>query len=155
MNELRRNILKGAAASGTVAVAVAAGLLRPGNALAAWDEAAFLSHDAGVAMKAAGADGAANSTDITVKAPDIAENGAVVPVEITSNIPDTTDIAIISDKNTYPLVAGFTLSNGAEAYVSTRIKMGATAPVRAIITAGGKKYAAAKEVKVTIGGCGG
>jgi sulfur-oxidizing protein SoxY len=155
MNELRRNILKGAAASSTVAIAAAAGLLRPGNALADWDEAAFLDHDVAVGMKAAGADGATNSADIIVKAPDIAENGAVVPVEITSNIPDTTEIAIISDKNTYPLVAGFILSNGAEGYVSTRIKMGATAPVRAIVTAGGKKYAASKEVKVTIGGCGG
>jgi sulfur-oxidizing protein SoxY len=155
MNELRRNILKGAAASGTVAVAVAAGLLKPSAALAAWNEAGFMSKDLAAAMKAVGGDGAANSGDISIKAPDIAENGAVVPVEITSTIAGTSAIAIISEKNNFPLIADFNLSNGAEGYISTRIKMGATSLVRAVVTAGGKKFTAAKEVKVTIGGCGG
>jgi sulfur-oxidizing protein SoxY len=90
-----------------------------------------------------------------VKAPDIAENGAVVPVEITSNIAGTESIIIIGEKNTLPMIAQFDLSNGAQGFVSTRIKMGTTANVRAVVKAGGKMYTAAKEVKVTIGGCGG
>jgi len=97
----------------------------------------------------------ADSKDITIKAPDIAENGAVVPVEVTSGIPGTTAIAILAEKNATPLVADFGLMSGAEAYISTRIKMGQTSLVRAVVMAGGKAYTAAKEVKVTIGGCGG
>lgn len=102
-----------------------------------------------------GGSGAAASGDIQVKAPDIAENGAVVPVEITSNIPGTSGIAILAEKNGFPLIADFKLMNGAEGYVSTRVKMGATSNVMAMVTAGGKTYKAHKEVKVTIGGCGG
>jgi len=90
-----------------------------------------------------------------IKAPDIAENGAVVPVEVTSKIPDTTDIAILSEQNINPLVADFKLSNGALGYVSTRIKMAKTSNVVVVVKAGGKAYIASKEVKVTIGGCGG
>ena len=90
-----------------------------------------------------------------MKAPDSAENGAVVPVEITSNIAGTESITIIGEKNTQPLIAQFGLMNGAQGYISTRIKMGATSNVRALVKAGGKMYTAAKEVKVTIGGCGG
>jgi sulfur-oxidizing protein SoxY len=155
MNQLRRSILKGAAASSTVAVAVAAGLLKPGQALAAWNKAAFEAKNMADAMKAANISSPADSKDIVIKAPDIAENGAVVPVEITSNIAGTTAMALIAEKNTFPLLADFNLANGAEGYVSTRIKMGQTALVRAVVTAGGKQYTAAKEVKVTIGGCGG
>ena len=102
-----------------------------------------------------GASAPTESKDINIKEPDIAENGAVVPVEITSKIAGTTSIAIMGEKNANPLVATFKIENGAEAFVSTRIKMGQTAMVRAIVTAGGKTYTASKEVKVTIGGCGG
>ncbi|OYZ26347.1 MAG: thiosulfate oxidation carrier protein SoxY, partial [Hydrogenophilales bacterium 16-64-40] len=88
-------------------------------------------------------------------APDIAENGAVVPVEVTSGIAGTTSIAILAEKNASPLVGNFNLSGGAQGFISTRIKMGQTSLVRAVVNAGGKSYTAAKEVKVTIGGCGG
>ena len=107
------------------------------------------------ALKAIGATGAADSHDILIKAPDIAENGSVVPVEVTSGIAGTTSIAIIAEKNAFPLVGTFDLTGGSEGFISTRIKMGQTALVRAVVTAGGKSYTAAKEVKVTIGGCGG
>jgi sulfur-oxidizing protein SoxY len=106
-------------------------------------------------MSAMGAGSPADSKDITVKAPDIAENGAVVPVEVTSAIAGTTSIAIIAEKNVTPLVAQFDMLGGTEGYISTRIKMGSTALIRAVVMAGGKSYTAAKEVKVTIGGCGG
>ncbi|MDP1863899.1 MAG: thiosulfate oxidation carrier protein SoxY [Thiobacillus sp.] len=155
MNALRRNVLKSAAGAGTVAVAVAAGLLKPTMALAGAPRTAFEAKSVGDALKGMGATAAADSKDITIKAPDIAENGAVVPVEVTSSIAGTTAIAIISEKNATPLVADFDLSNGAQGFISTRIKMGQTSLVRAVVTAGGKTYTAAKEVKVTIGGCGG
>lgn len=155
MNALRRNVLKGAAGAGTVAVAVAAGLLKPTQALAGAPRSAFEAKNVGDALKNMGATAPVDSKDITIKAPDIAENGAVVPVEVTSSIPGTSAIAILAEKNATPLVADFSLMGGAEGYISTRIKMGQTSLVRAVVTAGGKTYTAAKEVKVTIGGCGG
>jgi sulfur-oxidizing protein SoxY len=155
MNALRRNVLKSAAGAGTVAVAVAAGLLKPTLAMAVAPRSAFEAKNVGDAMSAMGGGSPADSKDITVKAPDIAENGAVVPIEVTSNIAGTTAIAIIAEKNVTPLVAQFDLMGGTEGFISTRIKMGATALVRAVVTAGGKNFTAAKEVKVTIGGCGG
>ncbi|BBP05553.1 thiosulfate oxidation carrier protein SoxY [Sulfuriferula plumbiphila] len=155
MNALRRNILKSAGATGIVAMAAAAGLLKSGNVLAAWNSSAFAAKTVPEAIKDLGLSTPADSKAISIKAPDIAENGAVVPVEVTSSIAGTTGIAIFAEKNATPLITDFKLSNGAEGFISTRIKMGQTAMVRAVVTAGGKTYTAAKEVKVTIGGCGG
>jgi len=155
MNSQRRNVLKGAGAAGAVTVAMAAGLLKPGTVYAAWNKAAFEAKDVNAVLSGVGGAGATASGDITVKAPDIAENGAVVPVEVTSSIAGTSGIAIIAEKNGFPLIADFKFMNGAEGYVSTRIKMGTTSNVVAVVTAGGKSYKAHKEVKVTIGGCGG
>lgn len=156
MNELRRALLKGGTAAGTVAVALAAGLIRPSEVLAAeWNKEAFGAKTLADALKEIGAASPTESKDILIKALDIAENAAVVPVEVTSKIADTQSIAIIAEKNPFPLVARFDFSNGAEGYVHVRIKMGQSSHVRAIVHAGGKYYTAAKEVKVTIGGCGG
>jgi len=156
MNTKRRTFIKGAGAAGTVAVAVAAGLLKPTEVLAAeWNKAAFDAKGMPDALKVLNATGSADSKDITIKAPDIAENGAVVPVEVTSKIAGTSSIALMVEKNASPLAASFDLANGADGYVSTRIKMGQTSNVRVVVKAGGKSYTAVKEVKVTIGGCGG
>ena len=155
MNALRRNVLKGAAGAGAVAVAVAAGLLKPTQAMAAWNKAAFEAKSVGDVMKNLGVSAPADSKDISIKAPDIAENGAVVPVEVTSGIAGITSIVVIAEKNASPLVGTFNLSGGTQGFVSTRIKMANTSLVRAVVNAGGKSYTAAKEVKVTIGGCGG
>ena len=156
MNSLRRTFLKGSGAAGTVAVALAAGLLKPGQVLASeWNKAAFDSKGIIDALKGIGGTTATDSHDIVIKAPDIAENGAVVPVEVTSKIPGTESIAIVVEKNDRPLIAVFNLLNGAEGFVSTRIKMAQTSDVKVIVKAGGKMYTAKKEVKVTIGGCGG
>ncbi len=106
-------------------------------------------------MENAGYGGATESGDIELKVPDIAENGAVVPVSATSNIPGTTSMAIFVEKNPSPLIADFAFSNGAEAYISTRVKMAKTSIVRVTVKAGGKNYTSSREVKVTIGGCGG
>ena len=156
MNQLRRAFLKKAGTVGTFAVAIATGLLKPGAVFAAaWNSLAFTSKDPADSIKNAGFGGATESSDIVIKAPDIAENGAVVPITATSNIPGTTSIAIFAEKNPAPLVAIFDFSEGAEPYISTRIKMAKTSLVRVSVKAGGKTYTNSREVKVTIGGCGG
>ena len=156
MNLLRRAFLKNASTIGAVTAAIATGLLSPGTVLAAaWNSLAFTTKDLGEAMKNAGYEGAVESSDIVIKAPEIAENGAVVPVSATSNLPGTTSMAIFIDKNPAPLIADFQFSNGAEPFISTRVKMAKTSLVRVAVKAGGKNYIASQEVKVTIGGCGG
>ncbi len=155
MKDLRRNFLKLAGGAGAMAVTVAAGLLKPGSAWAApWNKTAFESKASADAIKNLGAAELVESKDITITAPDIAENGAIVPVAVTSKIPNTQNISIIAEKNPFPLAASFDISAGGDAYVSTRVKMGQTSDVRAIVKAGGKFYTAVKEVKVTVGGCG-
>ncbi|HEV2430175.1 MAG TPA: thiosulfate oxidation carrier protein SoxY [Burkholderiales bacterium] len=145
----RRGLLKAAAAL------VFAGLLKPVAALAAWNKAAFSSKTSADALKSLGTPSAEASGGIVIEAPQIAENGAVVPIEVTSNIPGTTAIALLVEKNPYPLVAKFDFAEGALPYVKINAKMGETSDVRVVATAGGKHYQATKEIKVTIGGCGG
>jgi len=142
-------------ATGAVALAATSGLLVPIRVLA-WNKAAFDAKDVKSAMTGAiGTDSTKTSDKIKIKAPDIAENGAVVPVTISSTLSDVKSITIISEKNGTPLIAKFNLKGKAEAFVSTRIKMGKTSNVIAICESGGAFYSASKEVKVTIGGCGG
>jgi sulfur-oxidizing protein SoxY len=156
MNQLRRAFLKNAAGLGTVAIAITTGLLKPVAAFAAaWNSAAFTSKDVTEAMNNAGFGGGTESSQIELKTPDIAENGAVVPISATSSIPGTTSMAFFVEKNPTPMIASFEFSNGTEAYVSTRVKMAKTSVVRVAVKAGGKVYTASREVKVTIGGCGG
>lgn len=156
VNTLRRTLLKGGCAAGVVAMAATAGLLVPGRALAAeWNKSAFESKTVADALRELGAAGVADSKDILINAPDIAENGSVIPVEVTSQIAGTQSIAILAEKNPLPLLAQFEFADEAKGYVSTRIKMSQTSRVRVVVKAGGKYYSAAKEVKVTIGGCGG
>lgn len=151
MKIMRRNFLKLSAG----ACAVAAGLLQTGLAWAApWNKNGFEAKAAVDAQNSLGATSLIDSKDITITAPDIAENGAIVPVAITSKIPNTQSISIIAEKNPFPLAASFDISAGSEAYISTRLKMGQTSNVRAIVKADGKFYTAIKEVKVTVGGCG-
>ena len=95
------------------------------------------------------------SDQVTLKVPDIAENGAVVPVTVSSTLADVESISVIVENNPTPLVALFELSPQSVADISLRIKMGESSMVRTIVKAGGKLYSASKEVKVTIGGCGG
>ena len=79
----------------------------------------------------------------------------MVPIEVVSNIPGTTSIAVLIDKNPFPLAGKFDFLEGALPYVKLNVKMGDTSDVRAVATAGGKHYVATREIKVTIGGCGG
>jgi sulfur-oxidizing protein SoxY len=106
-------------------------------------------------MKALGMANAAESKDIQIRAPEIAENGAVVPIDVTSTIPGTTSISVFIDKNPFPYTGTFDVSQGALPFVHLRVKIGESSPVRVVVAAGGKHFTTAKEVKVTIGGCGG
>ena len=156
MNTTRRTVLKGATASSILAGLIAAGALRPTQVMAAdWNKAAFESHETSGALKGLGAGAPAEHKDLMIKVPDIAETGAVVPVDVTSNIPNTISIAILVDKNPFPLNAVFDFANGAVADVSARLKLGQTSLVKAIAKADGKFYIAQKDCKVTVGGCGG
>ena len=156
MSIKRRILLKGTLAAGAIGFAAGAGLLTPRMVLASWPGNAFKAKTPSDALKALlGNDSLEDSGKIKIKAPDIAENGAVVPVSVTAEIDGADSISILADKNATPLSASFDLGPGAEPYVSTRIKMGKTANVIAVVKAGGKLYSAKKEVKVTIGGCGG
>lgn len=152
----RRILLKGSLAAGSVGIAVGAGLLTPSAVLGAWNEAAFSAADVPAALNGLlGSDAIEASEDITVKAPDIAENGAVVPVTVETSIAGVKSISIFASGNATPLIASFELGEGAEPFVSTRIKMGKTADVVAVVQTADKLFSGAKNVKVTIGGCGG
>ncbi len=151
----RRTLLKRSLAVGAVSVAASAGLLTPGQVLAAYPKAAFEAKDSTSALSGVlGSGDYTESADIKIKAPDIAENGSVVPVTVSTGMAGVESIALIADSNNSPLVGSFNL-HGSEAYVSTRIKMGKTGNVMAVVKANGQLMAAKKEVKVTIGGCGG
>jgi len=155
MNNLRRTFLKLTGGVGVLAVAYAAGLVASGQAWAAtWNKAGFEAKTLADVMKSLGATGATESKDIIITAPDIAENGAVVPVAITSKLPNTQQISIVAEKNPFPLAATFDVAGGGEGYVSARIKMGQTSDVWAVVKADGKYFTARKEVKITVGGCG-
>jgi sulfur-oxidizing protein SoxY len=137
-------------------MAVSAGLLAPRISLAAWSKQAFEATDVNSALSGLfGSSDLTGSDNIKIKAPDIAENGAVVPISVTTDISGASSISIIAEKNAQPLAASFDLGPGTEGYVSTRIKMGKTASVIAVVKADGKLFSTGKEVKVTIGGCGG
>lgn len=153
MEPLRRTLLKFVVASSALA---ASALLGARSALAAvWNKAGFEAKTAAEALKSLGVAGATASREILIAAPEIAENGAQVPITVTSRLPNTQSISIVVDKNPFPLSSTFDFANGAEGFVSTRLKMGQTSTVIAVVKADGRFYTATKEVKVTIGGCGG
>jgi sulfur-oxidizing protein SoxY len=156
MNQNRRVLLKGTFAAGATGIAISAGLLTPKAVLAAWPKAAFEAKDSKAALEGSlGSSSTTESADIKLKAPDIAENGAVVPITVTSDIANTEAITVIVAENATPLAATFNLGATTSGFVSTRIKMGKTSDVTAVVKAGGKLYSTSKNVKVTIGGCGG
>ena len=151
----RRTLVKCAGAIGAVTVGLATGLVKPSSAVAAQrNTAGFESKAMSEAVKALGAGTPVESRDIVITAPEIAENGAVVPVAVTSRIANTQQISIIAEKNPRPLLATFDVASSSEGYISTRIKMGETSNVWAVVKADGKLYSAKKEIKITVGGCG-
>lgn len=152
----RRTFLKGTLASSVLGVAVGSGLLTPRMVLAAWPKSAFAAKDVNGTLNALyQTSNIPKSNDIKIKAPDIAENGAVVPITVSTGMSDVSSIAVLVDKNPQPLAANFNLEKSATGFVSTRVKMGKTSNLTVVIKSGGKLHSASKEVKVTIGGCGG
>jgi sulfur-oxidizing protein SoxY len=157
MDGKRREMLKAGGGLTLLSLLIAAGWLRPGDAMAAdWNKAAFETKSMDETVKALGGSTAAQSKDISfISTPDIAENGAVVPIGVTSAIPKTESIAILIEKNPNMLAASFDIPAGTDPSITTRVKMGQSSNVYALVKADGKYYVASKEIKVTLGGCGG
>ncbi len=151
----RRHFLQAFGSTGLLAGLVGAGLLRPGQALAIdFNRAAFEAKSAAEALRLIGAAGAETSADIVLKTPEIAENGAAVAIEVISNIPGTTRLSVLVDKNPFPLALQFNFAPPAAARLQARLKMGESSRLRIVATAGGRHYTVFREVKVTAGGCG-
>lgn len=155
MNHRRRQTLKAGGGLGVLGLLALAGLIKPAPARAAWQRDAFAATSIDAALAALGAGRPADSAEITLTVPDIAENGAVVRVGVVSGLPGTEAIAILIDRNPNMLAALFTLPAGTLPEVTTQVKMAQTASVHALVKAGGRFYATSREVKVTLGGCGG
>jgi sulfur-oxidizing protein SoxY len=152
----RRKLIKTGGSATLLGVLTAAGWVKPAGAQSQWNKVAFDSHGLSETMKALGAGDPTPSKDIMFfQTPEIAENGAVVPIGVTSNLPKTESIAILIEKNPNVLAAVFDLPAGTEASVSTRVKMAQSSNIHALVKADGRYYVASKDIKVTLGGCGG
>jgi sulfur-oxidizing protein SoxY len=148
----RRSVLK---VAGAVTAAAASLVALPRVAFAAYSEKAFKQKAGADALQNAyGANATTPSDQVKLKAPDIAENGAVVPLEVQTDM-EAESIAILITENPSPLAITAEIPAGTKGLVKTRCRMGKTTNVTAVVKSGGKLYTASKEVKVTIGGCGG
>ncbi len=157
----RRSFVTGTLSASAAGLAVGAGLLSPATLFAADDAEQAKQASTGDTPEKSSFDmktveAAEASEAVKLKAPEIAENGAVVPVTVdATGVEGATEITLVAAENPEPLVAVFHIGDDALAYASTRIKMGKTGDVIALVTAGDKTLKAIKNVKVTIGGCGG
>ncbi len=152
---LRRALLRGSCASLLLPL-MGSGLLIPARVLAAdWNRPAFTARSISEALRAYGADGAVDSLEISIVAPEIAENGAKVEIEISCGLPDTRSLAVFADRNPMPLCAALDFSPGVLPYARLQLKLAETTRVRVVARTGdGKIHVASREVKVTLGGCG-
>ena len=156
MLKTRRILLKAGMTASCVAVAAGANLLTPRTVFAAWPKQAFSAKKYPDALHALnGKRKPIDSKAITVKAPDIAENGAVVSVSVTTTLPNVENISIFVPVNNFPLSASYEMSSVTDGFITGRIKMAKTSDVIAVVKSNGKLYTAKKSVKVTLGGCGG
>jgi sulfur-oxidizing protein SoxY len=149
----RRDFLR--TSGGLIGLLAASGFLGPQAQAEDWNQVAFETKKLEDLVKVLGGTGAQESTDIAIVAPDIAENGAVVPIGVASKLGKTEAIAILVEKNPNVLAANFAIPEGTLPDVQTRVKMAQTSNVFALVKADGKFYYAAKEIKITLGGCGG
>jgi sulfur-oxidizing protein SoxY len=151
--QTRREMLS---TSAKVATLMASAGLLPQVAHAEWSKDAFAAKTLADAVKGLGGGAPAQSADVTITGPDIAENGAVVPVGVSTSLPGVKRLALMVEKNPNALAAVFDVTDAVEANVSTRVKMGQSSNVYAVaMMADGKVLYAQKEIKVTLGGCGG
>lgn len=149
----RRKALKVGGGAGLLALFASLGLVN--TAMAEADRKAFFAKSMDEALGLMGVIIPEKSEAIKLTVPEIAENGAVVPISVVSTLAKIEQISIFVDKNPNVLAANFFIPDGTEGMITTRVKMGQTANVIALIKADGKFYRAAREVKVTAGGCGG
>lgn len=149
----RRKALKTGGGIGLLGLLIAAGLIQPGSVSAASARVAFEAKTLDEALSALGVFTSESSPSIQLTAPEIAENGAVVPVTVESMLTRTEQICILADKNPTTLVANFHIPEGTEGFLTTRIKMAQTSSVIALVKANGKYYRVSREVKVNAGGC--
>ncbi|HWQ95102.1 MAG TPA: thiosulfate oxidation carrier protein SoxY [Gammaproteobacteria bacterium] len=158
MDTQRRRFLKSGLVTGLLGLAASVGLLIPRLVWAAWPSSAFQSKTLFGALQPLFGSGSVNLTpadeDITLTVTDLAENGAVVPVTVSSRLPNVESITLLVDKNPNSLVAQFKLAKNTQAYIKTNIKMAETSKVYAVVKSGDKLYSTNKKVKVTLGGCG-
>lgn len=155
--QTRRTILKGAVGLAALGLG-AGGALSTAHAAAdvkAWPEKAFSAKSEADVLKELYGKTGEPSDKVNLDAPEIAENGAVVPIAVASTLPNVTGIAILVLENPNTLAAAYKIPEGTEASVASRLKMAKTSKVMAVVESGGKLFTATKEVKVTVGGCGG
>ncbi len=157
--QTRRTVVQ-AAVAGALAAAALAGTAPLYRARAAadaakWPKDAFAQKTEADAIKALYGKTPEASDKVNLDAPEIAENGAVVPISVSTTLPDVTSIAILVAENPFPLAANYPIPPGTSPTVSNRLKMAKTSKVIALIASGDKVFSASKEVKVTVGGCGG
>ncbi|WP_298607695.1 thiosulfate oxidation carrier protein SoxY [uncultured Thiothrix sp.] len=153
----RRRFLSNTLAVGATGIAISSGFVSPSLVFAAEESNTnpFAAKTLDDVLKMLNAVEAKPSTDVQIKAPEIAENGAVVPLTVSSSMAGVTGISIVVANNPTPLAATFTLPEGTKAEVSTRIKMAKTSEVLALVQTKEGLFSAKQEIKVTIGGCGG
>ncbi|WP_037374858.1 thiosulfate oxidation carrier protein SoxY [Sedimenticola selenatireducens] len=156
INKVRRSLLKASASGTAISAMMACGLIVPKISLGKSFSNAFGYHSMDEVLNELFETTSTIPSDaVTIVAPDIAENGTVVPVTVRTKLPNIQSITIIAEKNPYPLAASFEMSNKMAGHIATRIKLGKTQDVWAVVYADGKLFTAKKEVKVTVGGCGG
>jgi sulfur-oxidizing protein SoxY len=146
----RREVLARGAALAALAFT---GMATGRGALAAEEDLAFNAVSMQDALRALGGIPAVGS-QIVLSAPDVAEDGAVVPVAVECSLPDVREIFIVVEANPNPLCVRFTIPEGTEPFVSTRIRMAESSSIYAVVRAGGKLYSASRSTAVTVGGCG-
>lgn len=156
MNVSKRHTLRAASSASLYATLVSLGMIPAGAAQAqAFNANAFQAKTIAETLRALGATSVTESKDIAINSPDIAENGAVVPVAIRSGLAKTESIALLVEKNPNNLAGAYEILDGADPEVAMRVKMGQSSDVIALVKADGKFYTTKKEIKVTLGGCGG
>lgn len=154
MDIQRRRLAGGISGAVLLSALAAAGITLPGTARAARQRAAFAAETVAEALQALGAAAVTAGGEVEVNLPELAENGASVPIGVSTTLPDVSLIALLVEKNPTILAASFRLPPGTEASIQTRIKMAETSPVHVLIRSGERFYLASREVQVVLGGCG-
>ncbi|WP_374260354.1 thiosulfate oxidation carrier protein SoxY [Zoogloea sp.] len=155
MPAARRSFLQAFGSTGALLALVGAGVLRPGRAVAVdFPRGPFEARNVADALRLIGAAGAEASREIVLKTPEIAENGAAVPIEVASQIAGTTRLSVLVDKNPFPLALQFNFAPGAQPRFQAKLKMAESSRLRVVALASGRHYTVFRDVKVTVGGCG-